>query len=445
MGVGYLIIQTFIGEYLFPVTGANIIIKCDEGNILHELYTNEKGLTEAVELPASEENTASPLHHKESFEFYCRRYTVEISHKGGFRNTIVHGVEVFPAITSILPVQMQPATSGVTDDNEIFIPNLRGADLEDRFVPEAFALSSSEYKRFNAGVTIPDYIVVNISSPGGSDENLKVSFKDYIKNTASSENYPTWEDAALKANILMQISLALSRISTKHYRGHGNDFDITNNFSRDQAFVKGRNIFGNISKIVDELFNCYIISTEGNIPAGISNSLRQGARRLSLRGYNPLQIIKYYHPDYDIKEFTGFSLPYPGSVLREGAEGNHIAAMQTYLKRIGENWHIPPIGEADGIYGPCTKAAVFAFQEIFNLASAGNKGAIDKSTWYEIIRIYNIIKNSDETEARASQINMPNHSAEALVTEAEGFSKPNATNHLSFAAVLAMSMLRRRF
>lgn len=59
---------------------------------------------------------------------------------------------------------------------------------------------------------IPETITVHLGAPNQPAENVTVSFRDYIKNVASSEIYPTWEDAALRANILAQISFALNKI-----------------------------------------------------------------------------------------------------------------------------------------------------------------------------------------------------------------------------------------
>ena len=74
---------------------------------------------------------------------------------------------------------------------------------------------------------IPSYITVHLGSPGSQAENVTVSFRDYVKNVASSEVYPTWKPAALRANILAQVSFALNRVYTEHYRSRGYDFDIT--------------------------------------------------------------------------------------------------------------------------------------------------------------------------------------------------------------------------
>ena len=101
---------------------------------------------------------------------------------------------------------------------------------------------------------IPENITVHLGPPDSSAANVTVPFSDYIKNVASSEIYPTWPEAALRANILAQITFALNRIYTEYYRSRGYSFDITNSTAIDQSYVDGRDIFENISRIVDEIF-----------------------------------------------------------------------------------------------------------------------------------------------------------------------------------------------
>ena len=105
---------------------------------------------------------------------------------------------------------------------------------------------------------IPETITVHLGSPSSNAPNVTVSFSDYIKNVASSELYPTWPEPALRANILAQISFALNRIYTEYYRSRGYNFDITSSTAIDQSFVNNRDIFENISHIVDDLFGTYI-------------------------------------------------------------------------------------------------------------------------------------------------------------------------------------------
>ena len=62
---------------------------------------------------------------------------------------------------------------------------------------------------------IPEKIVIHLGAPSSDASNVTESFSDYIKNVASSEIYPTWPREALKANIIAQISVALTRVYTE--------------------------------------------------------------------------------------------------------------------------------------------------------------------------------------------------------------------------------------
>ncbi|MDR0532160.1 MAG: SpoIID/LytB domain-containing protein [Oscillospiraceae bacterium] len=111
---------------------------------------------------------------------------------------------------------------------------------------------------------VPQYITVHLGSPKTSARNVTLPFKDYIKNVASSEVYPTWPESALRANIYVIVSFALNRIYTEYYRAQGYPFDITSSTSYDQAFVEGRDIFANISRLVDDQYTDYI-TREGHM------------------------------------------------------------------------------------------------------------------------------------------------------------------------------------
>lgn len=105
---------------------------------------------------------------------------------------------------------------------------------------------------------VPEQITVHLGPPNADAANVTLPFTDYVKNVASSEIYPTWDESALRANILAIVSFALNRVYTEYYRSRGYSFDITNSTAYDQAFVNGRNTFENIDAIVDDLFNSYI-------------------------------------------------------------------------------------------------------------------------------------------------------------------------------------------
>ena len=105
---------------------------------------------------------------------------------------------------------------------------------------------------------IPRQITVHLGPPNSSAQNVTVNFIDYVKNVASSEIYPTWEESALRANILAIVSFALNRVYTEFYPSRGYDFQITSSTAYDQKFIRGRNFFDSISQVVDELFDNYL-------------------------------------------------------------------------------------------------------------------------------------------------------------------------------------------
>ena len=154
---------------------------------------------------------------------------------------------------------------------------------------------------------IPEKITIHLGSPSSSAMNVTETFSDYIKNVASSEIYPTWPVEALKANILAQISVAMNRVFTNFYRNSGYDFDITNSPAYDQTYVYQRDIYENISELVDEIFNSYI-RREGFIEPlfavfcdGVEvncDGLKQwGSVQLANDGLNYEEILKTYYGD----------------------------------------------------------------------------------------------------------------------------------------------------
>ena len=251
---------------------------------------------------------------------------------------------------------------------------------------------------------IPETIVVHLGSPDSNAANVTVSFADYIKNVASSEVYPTWPEEALRANILAQISVALNRVYTGFYRNQGKDFDITNSPAYDQTYVYQRDIFENVSEIVDEIFNSYI-RREGNVEPlfaefcdGIEvrcNGLYQwGSVELANSGATYEEILRnYYGNNIEIVsgapvENRNFSPPL--RALRIGDSGSDVELMQIRLNRISRNYPgIPKIYPVDGFFDTSTENAVKKFQEVFNLSP---DGIIGTSTWNSINYIYNAVK-----------------------------------------------------
>ena len=261
---------------------------------------------------------------------------------------------------------------------------------------------------------VPQTITVHLGAPSASAANVTVSFADYVKNVASSEIYPTWEESALRANILAIVSFALNRVYTEFYRSRGYDFDITNSTAYDQFFINGRSFFDNVSRIVDELFNNYLRRPGFVEPLAAKfcngttvtcEGLSQwGSQNLALQGYNSTQILRSYYGNVEIvtnAPIRGNTASYPGTPLRRGSSGPNVVIIQVALNRISQNYPaIPKLPNTDGIFGSGTEASVKKFQEIFNLTP---DGIVGKATWYALVRLYTAVTSLSELRSQGQQ------------------------------------------
>lgn len=261
---------------------------------------------------------------------------------------------------------------------------------------------------------VPQQITVHLGAPSSDAANVTVPFVDYVKNVASSEIYPTWDESALRANILAIVSFALNRVYTEFYRSRGYDFDITSSTAYDQAFVNGRSYFNTISRLVDELFNDYLRRPGFVEPLAAKfcngttvtcQGLSQwGSENLAQQGFSSQQILQNYYGDVE----TVLNAPvrdiissYPGTPLRRGSSGPDVVTIQVALNRIAQNYPaIPKISSIDGVFGSRTEATVRRFQEIFDLTP---DGIVGPATWYAIVRLYTAVTSLAELRSQGQQ------------------------------------------
>ena len=257
---------------------------------------------------------------------------------------------------------------------------------------------------------IPENITVHLGPASSAAPNVTVPFSEYIKNVASSEIYPTWPEQAIRANVYAQISYVLNRVFTEWYRAQGYDFDITNSTRYDQSFVPGRDIFENISTIVDDmigtyltrgdsiepLFTQYCNGTTVTCPGGLS---QWGTVPLAEQGLSAEEIVRSFYGDdinfsADAPLSPALGESFPGITLRLGENGEDVRTIQNRLNRISTNYpNIPKIYPADGVFDADTEAAVRAFQRQFNLTP---DGLVGRATWYRIAFVYNNVKRLSE-------------------------------------------------
>lgn len=261
---------------------------------------------------------------------------------------------------------------------------------------------------------VPQNITVHLAGPNTAAANVTLPFADYIKNVASSEIYPTWDESALRANIYAIVSFALNRIYTEFYRSRGYDFDITSSTAIDQAFVNGRSYFENVSRLVDELFNDYLRRPGFVEPLAAKfcngttvtcEGLSQwGSQNLAQQGYDSIQILRSYYGNVETVNnapIMGITSSYPGAPLRRGTSGPSVVTIQVMLNRIAQNYPaIPKLANVDGIFGSRTEASVRKFQEVFGLTV---DGIVGKATWYAMVRLYVAVTNLAELRSQGQQ------------------------------------------
>ncbi|MCL2850920.1 MAG: peptidoglycan-binding protein [Firmicutes bacterium] len=447
MATGYLHTKVTAALETLPIEGARVIVRDKGGRIVADQLTDADGMTEYVPLEApSKDLTLNPDTAERSYALY----DVEITAKG-FHPVVVHDVEIVADTKSYLPAFMHPnlegdvrnnitrlyrrhigvPTASITnqgdgsfqsnqpmDGQEIIISPIStttrinppgdlsteniGENFDDIQVGPPAVLQPFQSGRVGTNfgpvreVIIPTYITVHLGRPDNLNaRNVRVPFVEYVANVASSEIFPTWPDASLRANIHAITTFALNRIYTEWYRSRGRNFDITNSTAFDQYYVHGRNIFENLMQIAGEIFNQYVrrigfrnplFTTYRANACGAQCMSQWGTVTLANQGQSPLQILRnFYGQDVEISSapVRDIRTTYPGTAMRLGSPpSRYIQEIQIYLNRIRQNFPlIPLIPNTNGVFDATTDAAVRQFQRINGL---NVDGIIGPATWNRI-------------------------------------------------------------
>ncbi len=374
-------------------------------NYNYRLLTDSSGITDAIKIE-SPDPALSKDRLSNAVPYAISDIYVNVPN---YFPVIVNKIQTYAGETSVLTINLVPVSSdfpNTVNGNIVYnvTPNALLTKTEKQYESSPESASPDVLKT----VKIPETISVHLGAPNENAENVYVSFTDYIKNVASSEIYPTWPDETLKANILAIISLTLNRIYTEWYPSQGYDFDITASTQYDHSFVYGRNIFENISMLVDELFNSYIVRTGSANPlfASYCDGLRTicpglqqwGSEALGNEGFSAESILKrYYGDDIQIKmtdEIASDTRSYPGEPLKFGDMSLDVETIRRQLYIISFNYPvIPRINPLLSLYDSAAETAVRIFQEIFGLDVTG---VVDLATWYKISYVYSSVSKLSE-------------------------------------------------
>ena len=401
--IGELQINVVDGNNV-PIKDARVIISRktnenepldNETTQLEQLSTDSSGQTEVVDLDAP------PLEYsldENNDNMPYANYNVEVD-APGYESENIDNVEILPRSLAIQNVKLKKVQGEETENINIpphtlyyeYPAKIPEDDIKDVNEPGEIVLSR---------VVVPEYIVVHDGTPSSNARDYYVTYKDYIKNVASSEIYATWPRATLEANILAIMSFTLNRVYTEWYRNKGYDFTITSSTAYDQKWINGRNIFESISVVVDSIFDQYLSFPDVRQPiltqycdgrqVQCPNWMTQwGSKTLGDQGYTPIQILRYYYGDdmyiNTASAISGIPSSWPGYDLSIGSTGDKVRQMQEQLLVISDAYPAIPKIDADGIFGPATEAAVRKFQLIFGLPVTG---IVDYKTWYKISEIY---------------------------------------------------------
>jgi LysM repeat protein len=393
MEMANLVVFVYDNTIANPIPDANVRITSPDGTI-KTAVTDANGKTVPIALQTPDRTLSlTPDPPSSPFDLY----TVEVS-KPGYKTATVRNVRMYGGEGAQQDVILSSSSVTSSVPTNIILDSER-IDIQPQKIPESDIKSTP---RVLTNVVVPEYVVVhdgdkyNYSAP-----NYTVPFVDYIKNVASNEIYSTWDEDALKANILAIISITLSRVYTEWYPSNGYNYTITSSTQYDQKWKYGSTIYDSISRVVDEIFDQYIQKNSYNQPyfsqynnGRILNNpgwLSQwGSQELAQQGYSYLDILRYYYGnDIYIKtadKANGLPYSYPDSPLGNGDCSAYVQTIQNQINTIRSSYPgIPKISKPNGLYGQETEEAVRVFQEVFGLPVTG---ITDRATWYKISLVY---------------------------------------------------------
>lgn len=408
MSLGRLQINVFDESIAMPLSNATVSISSADNPdvVLDEIITNNSGKSDVINLEAPPvEYSLEPNSPKPYTE-----YNITLN-QAGYEPTTIRGVQILPDALAEQNVYMRRIPENNLNENtsdslNFLIPDhtLYGTYpakiAEDAVKP----LPSPSGLVVLDKVVIPEYIVVHDGDPNDDTApDYWIPYQDYIKNVASSEIYATWPEESIKANVLVIISFTLNRVFTEWYRSRGKNFTVTSSTAYDQKFVYQRNIFQEISNVVDDIFSTFVTKPQIKQPlftqycdgknVTCPGWLSQwGSKSLAEQGTDYINILRSYYGSEiyleNATEVTGIPISFPGETLQVGSLGDSVRTIQRQLNSISNNY--PAINKlaVDGTYGQNTADAVKTFQSIFDLPQTGY---VDYKTWYEISKVYTAV------------------------------------------------------
>ena len=314
---GTLKVSVFTEDGTRPVENALVRISYtgESGQTVEEVRTDPSGQTPILDLKTPPlEYSMEPVEEQPYAE-----YTIQVEAEG-FENMEIAGTQVLPGVQAQQAVRMA-FRAEASFERLVIGPHTLFAEYPPKIEEAEIKPIDESGEIVLSRVVIPEYIVVHDGSVNDTTaSNYYVRYKDYIKNVASSEIYATWPDDTIRANVLAIMSFTLNRVYTEWYRNKGYDFTITSSTAYDHKWIRGRNVFDSISRIVDELFENYLSIQEIRFPDKFDYQINI-----------PEELMTYMVPKFLLQPFVENSISHglersvgKGTLYIEGKEKNGI-------------------------------------------------------------------------------------------------------------------------
>ncbi|MGM9531008.1 peptidoglycan-binding protein, partial [Intestinibacter sp.] len=372
---GYLTVNVIDSTTNAPMENVTINIygQNEDGSASSTVYQNLKtdNSGQINNLPLSAPDLAYSLQPSDVKPY--KDYIVEAI-KDGYETIIIDGTQLLPVVNARQSIPMRPrerSRLSYKRQNEIiydigphtlwgdYPPKIPEDSLKPIPAPTGFVVLDNP--------VVPEFIVVHDGLPEDtSAENFWVPFKTYIKNVASSEIYSTWPEQTIFANVIAIISFTLNRVFTEWYRNKGFNFTITSTTNYDHKYIHNRNIFDEISVVVDSVFNTFIRrppTSRQPLLAQYCDGVRVqcpdqmaqwGSKDLGDQGYSYEDILKYFYGDNIVfanaQIVSGVPVSYPGTSLQVGSEGSYVRTIQNQLNAISNSYPAVPKVVEDGVF-----------------------------------------------------------------------------------------------
>lgn len=388
-----------ITQNIIPIEGARVSISSPSQPtvVIEELTTDISGLTPVIELPApSIDYSLAPSEIQPYSEYNIQAL------QPNYTSVNVSNMQILADVTSIQDATMRASVDPNAEGSLYVIPpHTLFGDFPPKIAEPEINPAAETGEIVLSQVVIPEFVIVHDGPPTDtSAANHYVRFRDYIKNVASSEIYATWPESTIQANVLAILSFTLNRVFTEFYRNQGFNFTVTSSTAFDHKWMAGRNIYENISVIVDSLFVNYLsrpnikqpILTQycdGNMVQCPNWMTQWGSKDLGDQGYDAIRILRHFYGNSifinTAPQVSGVPASWPGYNLNIGASGDNVRTIQEQLNAIGNAYSQIPKVAVNGQYNEQTADAVRTFQSIFNMPTTG---IVDFPTWYRISGIY---------------------------------------------------------